>query len=110
MKLLFDQNLSPSLTTRLTDLFPGSAHVLEFGLDQADDREVWEFAAAGQYVIITKDNDFNELSQLLGCPPFVIWIRRGNCSTREMEQLIRQSYPFIHDWESTSSFGLMVIV
>ncbi|MDX2286191.1 MAG: DUF5615 family PIN-like protein, partial [Bacteroidia bacterium] len=47
----------------------------------ADDRQVWEFARQAQFAIITKDNDFNELSQLLGYPPYVIWIRRGNCST-----------------------------
>jgi predicted nuclease of predicted toxin-antitoxin system len=44
MKLLFDQNLSPRLATRLQDLFPDSSHVFNLGLDQADDMEVWEYA------------------------------------------------------------------
>ncbi|MDX2285865.1 MAG: DUF5615 family PIN-like protein, partial [Bacteroidia bacterium] len=81
MKLLFDQNLPPVLSVRLSDIFPDSAHVQDWGLGQADDRQVWEFARQAQFAIITKDNDFNELSQLLGYPPYVIWIRRGNCST-----------------------------
>ena len=42
MKLLFDQNLSPKLVTRLADLFPGSLHVQSAGLDQADDEKIWE--------------------------------------------------------------------
>ena len=41
MKLLFDQNLSPRLVTRLTDIYPGSSHVFLLGLDKAEDSEVW---------------------------------------------------------------------
>jgi plasmid maintenance system antidote protein VapI len=36
MKLLFDQNLSPRLATRLQDLFPDSSHVFWLNLDQAE--------------------------------------------------------------------------
>lgn len=35
MKLLFDHHLSPSLVRRLRDLFPGSEHVWNLGLDEA---------------------------------------------------------------------------
>ena len=41
VKLLFDQNLSPRLATRLHDLFPDSSHVFWVNLDQAEDAEVW---------------------------------------------------------------------
>lgn len=44
MKLLFDQNLSPSLINRLADLFPESDHVSLLGIDRATDGEVWNFA------------------------------------------------------------------
>jgi len=40
MKLLFDQNLSPRLATRLQDLFPESSPVFWLNLDQAEDAEV----------------------------------------------------------------------
>jgi predicted nuclease of predicted toxin-antitoxin system len=110
MKLLFDQNLSPALSARLADIFPGTAHVQALGLDKADDRQVWEFAKKDQFVIITKDNDFNELSQLLGYPPYVIWIRRGNCSTHELETLIRERYDLIIEWEQHAEPGLVVIL
>ena len=42
MKLLFDQNLSPKLVNRLSDLFPGSNHVQSAALDCADDDLIWE--------------------------------------------------------------------
>jgi predicted nuclease of predicted toxin-antitoxin system len=30
---------------------------------------------------------------LLGHPPKVVWIRRGNCSTRDIETLLRDRLP-----------------
>ena len=45
MKLLLDQNLSPRLLTVVGDLYPGSTHVREVGLQAADDDTVWRYAA-----------------------------------------------------------------
>jgi predicted nuclease of predicted toxin-antitoxin system len=39
--------------------------------------------------IVSKDADFRQRSFLLGHPPKVIWIRQGNCSTQQIEALIR---------------------
>lgn len=58
MKLLFDQNLSPSLVDSLADIYPESVHVQSAGLDRADDRAVWDFARLQNLVIVTKDADF----------------------------------------------------
>ncbi len=89
MKLLIDHNLSFRLVARLTDLFPGSVHVRGLGLERADDAVLWEFARDGGYVIVSKDADFHQLSFALGHPPKVVWIKRGNCSTREIELALR---------------------
>ena len=62
MKLLFDQNLSHRLPVRLGDLFPDSAHVRAAGLEQADDRQIWEYAKANGYGIVSQDVDFAERS------------------------------------------------
>ena len=58
MKLLFDQNLSPQLAARLSDVFPGSLHVRELGLERAPDKEVWRAALERGLVIVTRDSDF----------------------------------------------------
>lgn len=50
---------------------------------------MWEFARNGDFVIATKDADFADLSVLLGAPPKLVWIRRGNCSTDEILGLLR---------------------
>jgi predicted nuclease of predicted toxin-antitoxin system len=89
LKLLFDENLSFRLARALDDLFPGSRHVDDLGLEAAADEAVWHFAAEQGYAIVTKDADFAERSLLEGAPPQVIWIRRGNCSTRAIEELLR---------------------
>jgi predicted nuclease of predicted toxin-antitoxin system len=89
--LLFDQNLSPKLVGELVDVFPGSVHVSEAGLDQALDRAVWEYARANNLVLVSKDADFGELGLLLGFPPKVVWIRRGNCTTHDIVDLLRDN-------------------
>lgn len=90
MKLLFDENLSPGLVPRLSDLFPASAHVHALQLGSASDEAVWLQAKRGGFIIVSKDSDFHERSLLYGFPPKVVWIRRGNCSTAEIEQILRR--------------------
>jgi len=90
MRLLFDQNLSPRLVDRLEDVYPNSVHVAEVDLDRALDREVWGYAREHELAVVTKDADFEELSVLHGFPPNVVWIRRGNCTTQEIESLLRR--------------------
>jgi predicted nuclease of predicted toxin-antitoxin system len=109
MKLLFDHNLSPKLVYRLAELFPDSNHVYQLGLDQVEDREVWQYAKANGFTIVTKDGDYNDLLILLGFPPKVIWIRRGNCSTKEIENILRMHYLDIQDLTNTESLGLLTL-
>jgi predicted nuclease of predicted toxin-antitoxin system len=89
MKLLFDQNLSPRLVDRLADIFPDSKHVYKLGLGNAPDDQVWSHARDNSYIVVTRDADFSELIALLGFPPKVIWIRLGNCTTSQIEALLR---------------------
>jgi predicted nuclease of predicted toxin-antitoxin system len=88
MKFLFDENLSPALPRRLSELAPGSAHVREVGLLGEDDILIWRFAAKNSFIIVTKDDDYSELSILHGAPPKVLLLRIGNCSTTEIVQFI----------------------
>lgn len=100
MRLLFDQNLSPSLPQKLHDLFPGSIHVREVGLQEAADPVVWNYAQEHGFVIVSKDSDFQQRSLLLGAPPKFVWLRLGNCSVAESADLLRKHSVSIH------TFGL----
>jgi predicted nuclease of predicted toxin-antitoxin system len=72
VKLLLDDNLSRHLVTRLAEPFPRTTRVTAVGLDQATDRAVSEYARSYDFVIVSKDSDFNDLAFLHGPPPNVI--------------------------------------
>jgi len=76
----------------IDDLFPGSTHVEECGLLTTPDEQVWRYALANGFSIVTKDSDFSERSVLSGCPPKVIWLRIGNCKTARAGQVIRSCF------------------
>jgi len=77
---------------RLADLYPDCVHVRDVGLERAPDEAVWSYARENAFTIVTQDADFGEMSVLLSSPPKVIWLRRGNCSTTEMETILRARY------------------
>jgi predicted nuclease of predicted toxin-antitoxin system len=89
VRLLFDENLSPKLVAVLADVFHDSAHVDRVGLGSGSDNEVWEYAKVNGFILVSKDSDFYDKSALYGHPPKVIWIRRGNCSNRQIHMLLR---------------------
>jgi predicted nuclease of predicted toxin-antitoxin system len=108
MKLLFDQNLSFRLCQLLSELFPGSAHVRRIGLDQADDQAIWRFAATNGFILVSLDADFAEMAALRGSPPKVIWLRRGNPTTAEVEQMLRLHFEVIETFEGDDAACLEV--
>ena len=103
MKLLFDQNLSLSLTRRLADIYGESIHVREVGLREADDLAIWEYAKQHGYVIVSKDSDFQQRSLLHGAPPKFIWLRVGNCTVERIEDLLRRYSALIHTFDLDDS-------
>jgi predicted nuclease of predicted toxin-antitoxin system len=110
VKLLFDQNLSPRLVQRLSDLYPGSAHVYHIGLDRASDTVLWNHAREHAFILVTQDADFSEISEILGFPPKVIWIRRGNCSTGEIETILRRGHEAIIRLDDDPTTGILTVL
>lgn len=109
MKLLLDENLSPKLVVRLADLFPGSQHVFEAGLGSSLDRDVWEYARHGRFAVVTKDEDFEAFSVLLGFPPKLIWVRAGNCTTSDLEALIKSRASDLWDFDSDDDAAIFFL-
>ena len=66
MKLLFDQNLSPQLSRIFADIYPESVHVREINMRDATDTQIWEHAKTHDFVIVSKDSDFQARSLLQG--------------------------------------------
>jgi predicted nuclease of predicted toxin-antitoxin system len=109
VNLLFDQNLSHRLVRSLADIFPSSDHVRNVELGRADDDGVWEYAAAQGLMIVSKDSDFHQLSFVRSHPPKVVWIRRGNCSTSEIESLLRQHEADLRAFERDPDASFLVL-
>jgi predicted nuclease of predicted toxin-antitoxin system len=109
MKLLFDQNLSHRLVRDLAAEFPGSAHVRDLGLAVAPDPDVWAYAAANGFVIVSKDTDFQQRALLYGHPPKVIWVRLGNCTTAAVASLLRLRLADIQAFEADAAASFLAL-
>ena len=109
MKLLFDQNLSPKLVSIFSINFENCQHLQEIGFGELDDLLVWEYAKTNGYTIVSKDSDFNNLVSYFGFPPKVIWLRRGNCSTKTIIEILNQNLDIIKAFISDDGNGILTI-
>lgn len=110
MKSLFDENLAPNLIVALGALFPESAHVHPLGLGSADDAVLWQYARDHGFTIVTKDADFHERSTIMGYPPKIVWIRRGNCSTRDIERILRNHVDDLRNLGESKEAGVLELL
>ncbi len=92
MKLLIDENLSYRLVKPLRELFPGSEQVRQLGLRASRDAAIWEFARQDDFVTLTQDEDFLELSIARGAPPKVLLLRTGNLPSKQAVDLLRSHH------------------
>ena len=66
MKILLDANISWKLTNSLKQVYEECVHVDLIGLSvPADDVTIWNYALENGYIIITKDNDFLDLLEIV---------------------------------------------
>ncbi len=109
MKLLFDENLSPTLVQALDPEYPGSQHVRSVGLRGATDDTIRDYARQHGHVIVSKDNDFRQLSFLHGAPPKIIWLSVGNAGTETILSFLRNQRVAIHAFEADAEASLLVL-
>ena len=109
MKFLFDENLSHRPVAQLADLFPDSVHVRDVGLRAADDQAVWQYAQDHELIICSKDSDLHQRSFLLGFPPKVVWVRLGNCSTGDIEMLVRKHFETIQTFADDDYASFLIL-
>ncbi|MGV3652648.1 MAG: DUF5615 family PIN-like protein [Noviherbaspirillum sp.] len=107
MKLLPDENRSRRIVPSLQASYPGTSHVSLLGLERADDRAIWASSKINDYVIVTKDDDFQSLLALLGHPPKVIRLLMGNCSNQEAVAALCSNALIITTPLAASEIGLV---
>ena len=106
MKILIDAQLPPGLKLMLAEAGHEAHHVVDVGLRDADDAQVWGYAVREGTVILTKDEDF--ASRRLREPdgPTIVWLRVGNCSRAA---LLRWLTPLLSSIEALVAAGESVI-
>jgi predicted nuclease of predicted toxin-antitoxin system len=65
--------------------------VRELGLMNAEDIDIWNYAKKNDYVIVTFDSDFYDISLINGCPPKIVLLRTGNMTTSQIAELLRKN-------------------
>lgn len=60
-------------------------------------------------MIVTKDSDFSDLSVILGYPPKILWIRRGNCTTAEIEAILRANFEAVEALVGDENAGILTL-
>lgn len=110
MKLLLDENLSRRLVPFLQHDYPGSIQVVLLGMESATDKEVWQKAKEDDYVIVTRDADFQELSLVWGQPPKVIRLKTLNQTRAATLKLLIENKDVIADSLFTQGLASIEIV
>src|SRR5262249_41039256 len=103
VRLLFDEPLSERLCEILADIFPGALHVRLLGHGGPTDPSVWDLARQNHCLLVSKDEDFSRLAILRGAPP----IRRGNCATRVIADLLRRRHDDIVRFSEQSEASVL---
>jgi predicted nuclease of predicted toxin-antitoxin system len=80
-RFLVDNQLPAALAHWLQNKGCQAEHVLALQLAQSRDEIIWERAARDGAVIVSKDEDFANLTLVRAEPVAVVWLRIGNCRT-----------------------------
>ena len=79
-------------------------------LHEASDHAVWEYARARGFAIVSKDEDFHQLSFLRGQPPKVVWVKLGNCTTDDVERVLRERRSDLLEFAEEEDAAFTVVV
>jgi len=108
-QLLLDENLSEQLLPLLIERFPHSTHVRLIGLGGAIDTAIWTWASQQGLVLVTKDEDFLDLSAARGFPPKVVCLAIGNASNAATASLLLLKAESIEQFCSHPEAGFLLL-
>jgi predicted nuclease of predicted toxin-antitoxin system len=64
-------------------------------MDEASDLEIWDYAANGDLIVVSKDEDFLHLANRPGDKGKLLWVRIGNCRKQTLLQAFERELPGI---------------
>ena len=95
MKILIDAQLPPGLKLVLAEAGHEAHHVVDVGLRDAADAQVWVYAVRKGVAVLTKDEDFAARRLREPDGPTIIWLRVGNCSRAALTRWLMPLMPSI---------------
>ena len=79
------------------------------GLHGQTDLAIWRYAQEHDFVIVSKDDDFRQLSFLHGALPKVIWLAVGNVGTQTIATLLAKHSMAIDAYRSSPEESLLIL-
>ncbi|MCF8258759.1 MAG: DUF5615 family PIN-like protein [Flavobacteriales bacterium] len=110
MRLLLDQNISFRLAARLADPFGEVRQVRHLGLEDEDDRVIWQYARDHGLVIVTFDSDFYDFSVVWGAPPKIVWLRSSDQTSANVERMLLANEENIRAFVEKSDFACLELL
>jgi predicted nuclease of predicted toxin-antitoxin system len=90
-----DNHLPEALCRFLRARGHESGHVLDLHLDEASDLEIWNHAVNGQWIVVSKDEDFLHLANRQGDTGKLLWVRIGNCRKQTLLKALERELPAV---------------
>ena len=84
MKFLVDNQLPAALARFIETKGCQAVHVLDVGLAEQPDIEIFRRAKLDGYILISKDEDFLHLVLRPGTSAGLVWVRIGNCRKQHL--------------------------
>jgi len=78
-------------------------------LEHADDIVIWEYARDHDFVVLTQDRDYLNLSVRYGAPPKVVWLRVGNIKPLPLYALLTENHGRVEAFVADRNTGLMIL-
>lgn len=95
MKFLIDHQLPPALANFFITKGHESVHVMKVGLDAVPDEIIWQKCVSENWIMVSKDEDFFNLS-ISKIPTLkLIWVRLGNCRSASLLNTFEKIFPEI---------------
>lgn len=95
MKFLIDNQLPQALRDLLTSFGCDCVHVLDVGLADRSDAEIWRRACETGMMVVSKDADFLYMAIAKPSRAGLIWVRLGNCRTAALLAEVKRYWPRI---------------
>ncbi len=105
MSLLFDQNISFRIISKIEVNFSEAKQVRQHEIENYSDIEIWKYAEENKFTIVTFDADFFDLANLKGHPPKIIWLRFGNTRTDFLADLLNSKNLLIKDFINSDEYS-----